>query len=196
MKILVLDNYDSFVYNLVQYIEEIMGEAVTVRRNDAISLAEVDAFDTIILSPGPGIPEEAGIMLDVIKTYASSKKIFGVCLGQQAIGEAFGASLANLDFPYHGLETPIQIIDNQDIIFQNMPSEINVGRYHSWVVAKENLPDCFHVSAVDKEGNIMALRHKTYDVSGVQFHPESIMTAHGKQMLRNVLLVKNNLVKN
>ena len=191
MKILVLDNYDSFVYNLVQYIEEIMGEAVTVRRNDAISLAEVDAFDTIILSPGPGIPEEAGIMLDVIKTYASSKKIFGVCLGQQAIGEAFGASLTNLDFPYHGLETPIQIIDNQDVIFQNMPSEINVGRYHSWVVAKENLPDCFQVSAVDKEGNIMALRHKTYDVSGVQFHPESIMTAHGKQMLRNVLAVKN-----
>ena len=191
MKILVLDNYDSFVYNLVQYIEEIMGEAVTVRRNDAISLAEVDAFDTIILSPGPGIPEEAGIMLDVIKTYASSKKIFGVCLGQQAIGEAFGASLINLDFPYHGLETPIQIVDNQDVIFQNMPSEINVGRYHSWVVAKENLPDCFQVSAVDKEGNIMALRHKTYDVSGVQFHPESIMTAHGKQMLRNVLAVKN-----
>ena len=191
MKILVLDNYDSFVYNLVQYIEEIMGEAVTVRRNDAISLAEVDAFDTIILSPGPGIPEEAGIMLDVIKTYASSKKIFGVCLGQQAIGEAFGASLTNLDFPYHGLETSIQIIDNQDVIFKNMPSEINVGRYHSWVVAKENLPDCFHVSAVDKEGNIMALRHKTYDVSGVQFHPESIMTAHGKQMLKNVLSVKD-----
>ena len=191
MKILVLDNYDSFVYNLVQYIEEIMGEAVTVRRNDAISLSEVDAFDTIILSPGPGIPEEAGIMLDVIKTYASTKKIFGVCLGQQAIGEAFGANLTNLDFPYHGLETPIQIIDNQDVIFQNMPSEINVGRYHSWVVAKENLPDCFHVSAVDKEGNIMALRHKTYDVSGVQFHPESIMTVHGKQMLRYVLSVKN-----
>ena len=191
MKILVLDNYDSFVYNLVQYIEEIMGEAVTVRRNDAISLAEVDAFDTIILSPGPGIPEEAGIMLDVIKTYASSKKIFGVCLGQQAIGEAFGASLTNLDFPYHGLETPIQITDSQDVIFKNMPSEINVGRYHSWVVAKENLPDCFHVSAVDKEGNIMALRHKMYDVSGVQFHPESIMTAHGKQMLRNVLAVKD-----
>jgi anthranilate synthase component II len=187
MKILVLDNYDSFVYNLVQYIEEIIGEEVTVRRNDAISLVEIDAFDTIILSPGPGIPEEAGIMLDVIKMYHKTKKIFGVCLGQQAIGEAFGANLTNLNFPYHGLETPIQILDNQDVVFQKMPSEINVGRYHSWVVAKENLPDCFQVTAIDAEGNIMALRHKNYDVSGVQFHPESIMTKHGKQMLRNIL---------
>ncbi len=187
MKILVLDNYDSFVYNLVQYIEEIIGENVTVRRNDAITLDEVEAFDTIILSPGPGVPSEAGIMLDLIKRYAPTKKIFGVCLGQQAIGEAFGGDLTNLDFPFHGLETPIQIIDNQEITFKNMPSEINVGRYHSWVVKRESLPDCFHITAVDEQGNIMGLRHKTYDVSGVQFHPESIMTPEGKMMLRNVI---------
>jgi anthranilate synthase component 2 len=187
MKILIIDNYDSFVYNLVQYIEEITGENVTVRRNDAIALDEVEAFDTIILSPGPGVPSEAGVMLEVIKRYAPTKKIFGVCLGQQAIGEAFGGDLTNLDFPFHGLETPIQIIDNQEITFKNMPTTINVGRYHSWVVKRDNLPDCFKITATDEQGNIMGLRHKTYDVSGVQFHPESIMTKYGKEMLRNVL---------
>jgi anthranilate synthase component II len=187
MKILIIDNYDSFVYNLVQYIEEIIEEEVTVFRNDAISLDEVEAFDTIILSPGPGVPSEAGIMLDLIKRYAPTKKIFGVCLGQQAIGEAFGGDLTNLDFPFHGLETPIQIIDNEEVTFKNMPNAINVGRYHSWVVKRENLPDCFKITAIDAQGNIMGLRHKIFDVSGVQFHPESIMTKYGKEMLRNVL---------
>jgi anthranilate synthase component II len=187
MKILVLDNYDSFVYNLVQYIEEIIDGEVTVRRNDAITIEEVDAFDTIVLSPGPGVPHEAGIMLDLIKRYAATKKIFGVCLGQQAIGEAFGGQLHNLNFPFHGLETPIQIIDREEVTFKKMPTEVNVGRYHSWVVKKENLPDCFKITATDEHGNIMGLRHKNYDVSGVQFHPESIMTPNGKQMLRNVL---------
>jgi anthranilate synthase component 2 len=186
-KILVLDNYDSFVYNLVQYVEEIVGHDIDIFRNNEISLDAVAAYDLIILSPGPGVPSEAGIMPELIKRYAPTKRIFGVCLGQQAIGEAFGGSLINLSKVYHGVETPVQIIDNQEIIFAGLPPKIQVGRYHSWAVEREGLPDSLVVTAEDENGQIMALRHKTYDVRGVQFHPESIMTPEGKQMLRNWL---------
>lgn len=186
-KILVLDNYDSFTYNLVQYIEEITHQEPDIFRNDEISIEAVDNYDYIILSPGPGVPSEAGIMPEVIKKYAPTKKILGVCLGMQAIGEAFGATIFNLANVYHGLSTPIQITDNQEIIFKNMPQTINVGRYHSWAVAKENLPDELRITAIDEDDVIMALRHTKYDVCGVQFHPESIMTDYGKQMLMNFL---------
>ena len=186
-KILVLDNYDSFVYNLVQYVEEIVGHDIDIFRNNEISLEGVAAYDLIILSPGPGVPSEAGIMPELIKRYAPTKRIFGVCLGQQAIGEAFGASLINLSKVYHGVETPVQIVDNQEFIFNGLPPKIQVGRYHSWAVQREGLPDSLVVTAEDENGQIMALRHKTYDVRGVQFHPESIMTPEGKQMLRNWL---------
>ncbi len=186
-KILVLDNYDSFVYNLVQYVEEIVGHDVDVFRNNEISLEAVAAYDLIILSPGPGVPSEAGIMPELIKRYAPTKRIFGVCLGQQAIGEAFGGSLINLSKVYHGVETSVQVIDNQEIIFNGLSPKIQVGRYHSWAVEREGLPDSLVVTAEDENGQIMALRHKTYDVRGVQFHPESIMTPDGKKMLRNWL---------
>ncbi len=187
MKILVLDNYDSFTYNLVQYITELTGETPSVFRNDKISLDAVDAYDCIILSPGPGLPSEAGIMPALIKRYAPTKRIFGVCLGQLAIGEAFGGTLYNLPKVYHGVATPIQIVDKNEAIFKNVPSEILVGRYHSWAVVKETLPAELKVTAVDTEGVIMALSHVEYDVKGVQFHPESIMTDYGKQILRDFL---------
>jgi anthranilate synthase component II len=185
MKILVLDNYDSFTYNLVQYITEIMGETPSVFRNDEISLDAVDAYDAIVLSPGPGLPSQAGIMPELIKRYAPTKHIFGVCLGLQAIGEAFGGSLYNLSKVYHGVATMIQVTDNQELIFQNIPREILVGRYHSWAVVKEDFPAELKITAVDAEGAIMALAHRTYNVRAVQFHPESVMTDYGKQMLKN-----------
>ena len=181
MKILVLDNYDSFTYNLVQYITELTGETPSVFRNDKITLDEVEAYDAIVLSPGPGLPSAAGIMPELIKRYAPTKPIFGVCLGLQAIGEAFGGELYNLAKVYHGVATNIQIVDNQELIFQNVPKEILVGRYHSWAVVRETLPDVLQITAVDAEGAIMALSHKKYNVRGVQFHPESIMTDYGKQ---------------
>ena len=187
MKILVLDNYDSFTYNLVQYITELTGETPSVFRNDKISLDDVDAYDCIILSPGPGLPSDAGIMPALIKRYAPTKRIFGVCLGQQAIGEAFGGTLYNLPKVYHGIATPIQIVDKNEAIFKNVPSEILVGRYHSWAVVRETLPTELKITAVDTEGVIMALIHVEYDVKGVQFHPESIMTDYGKQILRDFL---------
>ena len=187
MKILVLDNYDSFTYNLVQYITELTGETPSVFRNDKISLDDVDAYDCIILSPGPGLPSDAGIMPALIKRYAPTKRIFGVCLGQQAIGEAFGGTLYNLPKVYHGIATPIQIVDKNEAIFKNVPSEILVGRYHSWAVVRETLPTELKITAVDTEGVIMALSHVEYDVKGVQFHPESIMTDYGKQILRDFL---------
>ena len=187
MKILVLDNYDSFTYNLVQYITELTGETPSVFRNDKISLDAVDAYDCIILSPGPGLPSDAGIMPDLIKRYAPTKRIFGVCLGQQAIGEAFGGTLYNLPKVYHGIATPIQIVDKNEAIFKNVPSEILVGRYHSWAVVRETLPTELKITAVDTEGVIMALSHVEYEVKGVQFHPESIMTDYGKQILRDFL---------
>lgn len=185
-KVLVIDNYDSFTYNLVHLVNE-LGREVEVWRNDKFELADVDAYDQIILSPGPGIPEEAGLLLDVIKTYGASKSIFGVCLGQQAIAEAFGGSLLNLGRPMHGIATPIQVLDENEVLFKECPSSINVGRYHSWVVSPEGLPDCLEVTATDQDQEIMALRHKTLDVRGVQFHPESVLTEYGKQMMKNWL---------
>ncbi len=187
MKILVLDNYDSFTYNLVQYIQEIVGYKVDVFRNDEISLEEVDQYDKIILSPGPGLPKDAGIMPELIKRYAPTKHIFGVCLGHQAIGEAFGGTLHNIEKVYHGVATPIKIIDGNSLIFRGLPAEIEAGRYHSWVVEKHNIPDCFQITALDEQGVIMAMRHRTHNVRGVQFHPESIMTPTGKTMLRNFM---------
>ena len=184
MNILVLDNYDSFTYNLVHYLEKVSDAEIEVHRNDKISLKDIEQFDKILLSPGPGIPSEAGILLDVIKTYASSKSILGVCLGQQAIAEAFGGSLNNLAEVFHGVSTPIEIIV-VDILFKNIPTKLNVGRYHSWAVNKNDFPKELEITAVDEQGSIMALKHKTYDVKGVQFHPESILTEHGLKMIEN-----------
>jgi anthranilate synthase component 2 len=186
-KILIIDNYDSFTYNLVHLVNE-LGLECEVWRNDKFQLEDVAAFDKIILSPGPGIPSEAGLLLKVIETYAPSKSIFGVCLGQQAIAEVFGGELYNLSRPMHGLATPIKVTDATEKLFAGMPETFNVGRYHSWVVSEKGLPDEIVVTAIDeKDNSIMALRHKTYDVRGVQFHPESVLTEHGKQMLHNWL---------
>lgn len=185
--ILVIDNYDSFTYNLVHYLEELDCEVI-VKRNDQLTLEEVEAFDKIVLSPGPGIPDEAGLLKEIIARYAPTKSIFGVCLGQQAIAEVFGGSLINLDTVYHGIATKIKII-KEDVIFKGLPTEIEVGRYHSWVVNPE-LPDILEVTSVDDNGQIMSLRHKTYDVHAVQFHPESVLTPHGKKMLENWLNAK------
>lgn len=187
-KILVFDNYDSFTYNLVQMIERILETKVDVVKNDEISLEEIEKYDKIVLSPGPGIPEEAGILLELIKKYASTKSILGVCLGQQAIAEAFGGSLINLSEIFHGVATSVQIVKTETKIFKNLHSGIEVGRYHSWAVNPENFPEELEVTAVDKDGMIMALQHKTYDVHGVQFHPESILTPKGEVIIRNFLL--------
>ncbi|MEM9919002.1 MAG: aminodeoxychorismate/anthranilate synthase component II [Bacteroidota bacterium] len=187
MKILVLDNYDSFTYNLVQYLKEICTEQMDVFRNDAISLDEVDRYDVIVLSPGPGIPSEAGIMPELIQRYAATKSIFGVCLGQQAIGEAFGGKLLNLKTVYHGIATPIHVTDREEALFEELPDSFTVGRYHSWVVDRLDFPEILQITSVDSEDTVMSLRHKEYHVKGVQFHPESIMTEYGKEMLQNFL---------
>lgn len=187
MNILVFDNYDSFTYNLVHLVEKIIGGKVTVARNDEIALDKVDAFDRIILSPGPGIPEEAGLLLPLIRQYAPTKSIFGVCLGQQAIGEAFGAKLSNLSEVYHGVATPVTVTSRSGRLFEKLPDELEVGRYHSWVVDEKTLPAELEVTARDEHGYIMALQHTKYDVSGVQFHPESVLTPQGEQILRNWL---------
>lgn len=184
--VLVIDNYDSFTYNLVHLINELDYEA-EVWRNDKFELKDVEKFDKILLSPGPGIPEEAGLLLDVIKTYAHSKSILGVCLGQQAIAEAFGGKLLNLGRPMHGIATPIEITDPAEITFANCSENQMVGRYHSWVVDASSLPNNLLVTAIDNEGQIMALRHKEFNVRGVQFHPESVLTPNGKQMIKNWL---------
>ena len=194
MKILVFDNYDSFTYNLVHLIEKILHVQVEVHRNDQITLDEVEAYEKIILSPGPGIPEEAGLLLPLIKRFAATKSILGVCLGHQAIGEAFGAKLVNLDQVFHGIATPIQLTKElyttqQGNIFNMFPVSFEVGRYHSWVVDKKGLPDCLEITAEDENGFIMAMKHKTFDVTGVQFHPESILTPSGEQLMRNWLKV-------
>lgn len=186
-KVLVFDNYDSFTYNLVQMIEQITGEKVDVARNDQIALEDIQKYDKIILSPGPGIPEEAGILLDVIKKYAPTKSILGVCLGQQAIAEAFGGSLINLTEIFHGVATEaIQI--NEHKIFNDLPPTLEVGRYHSWAVNPENFPEELEITSTDSKGMIMSLKHKTFDVHGVQYHPESILTADGKTIIRNFLI--------
>ncbi len=180
--VLVIDNYDSFTYNLVHYLED-LGCTVTVKRNDRLTLEEVDAFDKILLSPGPGIPDEAGLLKEIIAKYAPTKSILGVCLGQQAIGEVFGGTLINLDEVHHGVATQIRII-KQDPIFAGLPKEIEVGRYHSWVV-NPDLPEVLEATSVDENGQVMSLRHKEYDVCAVQFHPESVLTPDGKKILEN-----------
>ena len=184
MKILVLDNYDSFVYNLVYILKELGGD-VEVFRNDKIELENVDKYDKILLSPGPGIPEEAGIMLDLIKQYASTKSIFGVCLGHQAIGEAFGAKLHNMGEVLHGVTTKCLITDPNEILFQGVPAEIEVCRYHSWTVVPETMPADLKITALDEKGYVMAEAHQKYDVRGVQFHPEAYLTQHGVKMVEN-----------
>ena len=183
-KVLVIDNYDSFTYNLVHYLED-LGCEVVVKRNDKISLEEIEAYDRILLSPGPGIPEEAGLLKDIIKAYGPRKRIFGVCLGQQAIAEVYGGRLINLDKVYHGIATPAKI-EQSDYIFEGLPRTLMVGRYHSWVVDPE-LPDSLEATAVDENGQLMALRHREYDIRAVQFHPESVLTPEGKQILQNWL---------
>ena len=187
MKILVLDNYDSFTYNLVHLIEEVSGITVDVFRNDQITIEQARLYDRIVLSPGPGIPDEAGILKPLIKALAPHKCIFGVCLGMQAIAEVFGGTLENLTNVFHGVSTKIIVTDRSEELFSGVPETFDAGRYHSWAVSAENLPDCLQVTAVDESKSIMALRHVKYDVRGVQFHPESIMTPEGKRILANWL---------
>lgn len=182
--IVVIDNYDSFVYNLVHYLEELEC-VVTVLRNDQFHIDDLAAYDGILLSPGPGIPEEAGLLKKVIQTYSATKPILGVCLGQQAIGEVFGGSLTNLEEVFHGVATTIDIVKKDTVLFKAMDSQIDVGRYHSWVVAKDDFPGSLEITAIDSNGQIMALRHREYDVRGVQFHPESVLTPQGKTMIKN-----------
>ena len=184
--ILVFDNYDSFTYNLVHAVKKLGYSNVEVHRNDQISLEEIARFDKIILSPGPGVPSESGILLDVIKTYAPMKPILGVCLGEQAIAEVFGGRLINLPNVHHGVSSEVDIIED-DILFKGLDKKLEVGRYHSWAVQKEGLPECLKVTAIDEEGMIMALSHREYDVRGVQFHPESVLTPKGEEMLKNWL---------
>jgi anthranilate synthase component II len=186
MKILVIDNYDSFTFNLVHLINE-CGQEATVWRNDKFNLEDVDQFDKILLSPGPGIPSEAGLLLDVIRTYGPVKSVLGVCLGMQAIAEVFGGKLYNLVRPVHGRATRMQVIQSKEELFNECPTEFNVGRYHSWAVDNTDFSDQLEITAVDQNNVIMALRHKNLDVKGVQFHPESVLTEHGKQMMKNWL---------
>ncbi|MGL5227519.1 MAG: anthranilate synthase component II [Bacteroidales bacterium] len=186
-KILILDNYDSFTYNLYHLVSELGYTQIDVYRNDQISLDDIEIYDKIILSPGPGIPSEAGILLPLLKRYAKKKSILGVCLGHQAIGEAFGARLINLQEVYHGVSSKISIIEQDAILFDGLTSEIEVGRYHSWAVENQDIPEELVVTAVDNEGIIMGIKHRIYDVHGIQFHPESVLTPTGKQMLENFL---------
>lgn len=186
MKVLIFDNYDSFTYNLVHMVENILQQKVDVYRNDQLPMEKGKEYDKIILSPGPGIPSEAGQLLELISTYRTTKSILGVCLGHQAIGESFGGTLTNLANVYHGIATPVNILRN-DGFFAGLPSKIDVGRYHSWVVNNEGLPADLEVTARDASGMIMAMQHKTYDVTGVQFHPESVLTPDGEVMMRNWL---------
>ena len=185
MKTVIIDNYDSFTYNLAHLVKA-LGAEVNVLRNDQFSIDALEAYDKIILSPGPGIPSEAGLLLDVIKTYAGRKPMLGVCLGHQAIGEAFGAQLENLSEVFHGVATPAHIVAD-DPIFCGLPKTFTVGRYHSWVVATDQLPDSLTVTAVSDEGQIMALRHKEYDIHGIQFHPESVLTPEGSIIIKNFI---------
>ena len=182
--IVLIDNYDSFTYNLVHYLEDLNCK-VTVLRNDEFELEELEKFDKILLSPGPGIPDEAGLLKEVIKKYATTKSILGVCLGQQAIGEVFGGSLTNLEKVHHGVASQIQILVDNETLFKGLENEIEVGRYHSWVISKDDFPEDLEITSIDKNGEIMSIRHKKYDVKGVQFHPESVLTPNGKQILEN-----------
>ena len=186
MKVVIIDNYDSFTYNLSHLIKE-LGAEVTVLRSDQFKLEELEQFNKIVLSPGPGIPSEAGLLLDVIRTYAGKKPILGVCLGHQAIGEVFGGKLVNLSEVFHGVATPCHILVD-DPIFSGLERTITIGRYHSWVVSKEAFPDCLEITA-EIDGQVMALRHKTLNVRGIQFHPESVLTPDGKKMIQNWLFL-------
>ena len=183
MKIVIIDNYDSFTYNLSHLVKE-LGADVTVLRNDKFELRELEQFDKIILSPGPGIPEEAGLLLDVIRTFKGRKPMLGVCLGHQALGQVFGARLANLKNVYHGVQTEGTQLDN-DPIFAGLPKRIMMGRYHSWVVDADTLPPCLEITATSDDGMIMAMRHKEYDIHGIQFHPESVLTPDGRTIVNN-----------
>ncbi len=185
IKVVIIDNYDSFTYNLAHLVKE-LGAEVTVFRNDQFELSQLEPFSKIILSPGPGIPSEAGLLLDVIKTYAGKKPILGICLGHQAIGEAFGGKLENLSEVFHGVATEGTLLGN-DEIFYGLPTRITMGRYHSWVVSREAFPDCLEVTAESDQGQIMALKHKTLNIRGIQFHPESVLTPDGRKMLQNWL---------
>lgn len=185
MKVVIIDNYDSFTYNLSHLLKE-LGAEVTVYRNDCFELEQLEAFDKIVLSPGPGIPSEAGLLLKVIETYAGRKPMLGVCLGHQAIGEYFGGKLTNLSDVFHGVQTPATIVAD-DYIFDGMEKKIEVGRYHSWVVDNEGFPGCLEVTATSDEGQVMALRHRELDVHGIQFHPESVLTPEGRRIVGNWL---------
>jgi len=187
MKILIIDNYDSFTYNLVHMVEDITGEHPVVFRNDEIAIEDINLYDLIILSPGPGIPDEAGILKDVIKTYAGKKPIFGVCLGLQAITEVFGGSLKNLDSVFHGVATTMKVIDIDAEIYKNIPTEFEAGRYHSWNASKSDFPKELTITSEDEFGDIMSLEHKKHKISAVQFHPESILTPIGEQLVRNFI---------
>jgi len=193
--ILVIDNYDSFTYNLVHAIKKIAGVPVDVFRNDEISLEEIEKYDKIVLSPGPGLPEESGLLLEIIKEYAPKKSMLGVCLGHQAIGEAFGGKLFNMNRVFHGVATPVKLTGNPSVLFNGLPESFDVGRYHSWIVEKENLPACFEITSLDNEGVIMSMRHREFDVEGVQFHPESVLTPLGEKILENWLGAPSNSPK-
>ena len=187
MDILIIDNYDSFTYNLVHMVEKITGVFPAVFRNDEISIADVGRYDIIMLSPGPGIPNEAGILKEVIKTYAAKKPIFGVCLGLQAITEVFGGSIINMDEVFHGVATEMEVVKKDTVLFQDVPDKFPAARYHSWIASKEDFPNELEITAVDDEGGIMAIRHKEYNINAVQFHPESILTDVGEQIVRNFI---------
>ena len=186
-KILVIDNYDSFTYNLVHYLEKLTGDTPAVFRNDEIAVEQVNEYDRILISPGPGVPVDAGICIDLIRKYSPTKSILGICLGHQAIGEAFGGRLLNLSNVFHGVATPVNIYPGNERLFRNLPSSIMAGRYHSWVLSGEQLPRCFEVTCSDDTGIIMGISHKEYDVRGLQFHPESVLTEHGMEILANWL---------
>lgn len=183
--IIIIDNYDSFTFNLLHLVKELGVEDVKVVRNDKVTFAEIEKFDGILLSPGPGIPSEAGLLKNIITKFAPTKSILGVCLGEQAIGECFGATLINLKSVHHGIQSNVQITGDKEAIFKGLEDRIDVGRYHSWVVSSENLPEELEITAVSDEGEIMALRHREYDVRGIQFHPESILTPQGNVILKN-----------
>jgi len=190
MRLLILDNYDSFTYNLVHLVEKVSAIPFEVIQNDKISIEEIDRYTKILLSPGPGLPSEAGIMPALLKNYAASKSIFGVCLGLQAIGETFGCPLKNLPTVFHGLATPITVL-KEDVIFRNCPVTFNAGRYHSWVIDETKVNEELIITAVDEQNTIMAARHRHYDVRGVQFHPESILSEHGEVIIKNWLTAVN-----
>jgi anthranilate synthase component 2 len=194
MKLLIIDNYDSFTYNLVQYLREITEGKIEVYRNDKISLEAMDAYDAIVLSPGPGLPKDAGLLLDIIKTYNGRKPILGICLGHQAIGQVFGATLKNIKKVYHGIATPIQILDQKGL-FEGQGNEVIVGRYHSWIVDREGFPDCLEILAEDVNGQIMALKHQSAPTIGMQFHPESVLTPEGKNLLSNFVQIAQSFIK-